>query len=150
MCESSSSMADGTPPPRLTPLLLLRAMPSASPPRGSALWSGGGGGAAGAQRRASIAGRLSSCVAVVHHRDPIHVPLPIDSLLLPFHVHPLLQVDTTVAPIGPQDSYTVPEETQEPKTTVAEPELDEPSVDLHCDEDLNDGNSDELFELLFG
>ncbi|WVZ59447.1 hypothetical protein U9M48_009587 [Paspalum notatum var. saurae] len=145
MCESSSSMADGTPPPRLTPLLLLRAMPSASPPRGSALWSGGGGGAAGAQRRASIAGRLSSCVAVVHHRDPIHVPLPIDSLLLPFHVHPLLQPTMTLAC---QD--TVPEETQEPKTTVAEPELDEPSVDLHCDEDLNDGNSDELFELLFG
>ena len=35
----------------------------------------------------------------------------------------------------------VPEETQEPETTVADPEPDEPSADLHCDEDLDDGKS---------
>ena len=37
-----------------------------------------------------------------------------------------------------------PEETQEPETTVAEQEPDDPSTDLHCDEDLDDGKSTEI------
>ena len=36
---------------------------------------------------------------------------------------------------------TVPEETPDPETTAAEPETNEPEVDLHCHEDLNDGKS---------
>jgi hypothetical protein len=35
----------------------------------------------------------------------------------------------------------VPEEPQEPEPTVADQEIDEPSYDLHCDEDLDDGKS---------
>ena len=36
---------------------------------------------------------------------------------------------------------TVPEETPDPETTVAEPETDEPEFDLRCNEDLDDGKS---------
>ena len=38
----------------------------------------------------------------------------------------------------------VPEETQEPEATDVNPEQEEPSVDLHCDEDLDDGKSTNL------
>ncbi|WVZ98268.1 hypothetical protein U9M48_043732 [Paspalum notatum var. saurae] len=52
------------------------------------------------------------------------------------------------APEGDPDA--VPEEPQKPEATIADQEPDEPSTDLHCDKDLDDGNSDDLFELLFG
>ena len=36
------------------------------------------------------------------------------------------------------------EEIQELETTVAEPEPEEPSTNLHCDEDLDDSKSTEI------
>ena len=36
---------------------------------------------------------------------------------------------------------TVPEDPQEPEATAADPEPDEPSTDLYCHEDLDEGKS---------
>ena len=38
----------------------------------------------------------------------------------------------------------VPEESQEPEATIADQEPDEPSTDLHYDEELDDGKSTEI------
>ncbi|WVZ53805.1 hypothetical protein U9M48_004699 [Paspalum notatum var. saurae] len=52
-----------------------------------------------------------------------------------------LQSATTVGAFGliHFGPDAVPEEIQEPETTAAEPEPEEPTVDLYCNEDLDDG-----------